>query len=444
MTPPRTPRKRKAQTPLQRMRKQIKRGGRGQKTLYLRQSYRVAGKRKWPKKYGKKKGRKKGKRHMDMTKAVEACQNHGVSYVNEYYGTVTDPDSLYVMECSANPGSEILFLVCGLLRRLLEKFGIRVTGIRDVLPLDTLGGLNQTSAALNLAIHLYSRRSTGAATHKVADMFIVDVYYLTVTSTLLDVANQFIQYFRDYSSGTNIGAGGIGDDLNLVELVGFTIRDFGGVSFVTSIQTTLYFDECYVEAYSSSELRFQNRTLAENTNSNALDVTNQPLRAREYHFGGLPKTNGAARQQMFRQFPVNYGVKVITAANTGDEAMKTLPAKNMFINCKKMKDFVLNPGVCQKRIVSHHIPKMKVLTFLKKLRVQWGLNVALNQNLSYETNYTIYPTVLLGFEDYIKIAGGPDPIVAYEVYRRSGMVVTEKKKLFCKIDYAQGTITQSA
>jgi hypothetical protein len=391
--------------------------------------------------YTKNKGYIKG----NKMRAVEQYQKNGVAYVNEYYGTITSPDCFYLMEATVAPALHISYVIMALLRKLFEKHGIRITGVDDVISYNDLGGVTQTATTPTFDVYLWQRSSSGTTATAKVSLNTTFSSVLNTTSTLATVAAAFVQPFRDYSSGYDNAAAGTGTIANLTEPYAFSLVASNGFGVsITPTECVLLFDECNIEGMAVSEIRFQNRTISEDGNTSALDVTNQPLKAREYYFKGLPRPKGANSQQMFRQFPANYGVKVITAGNTGDVAMNTLPAKGLFSNCKASKDFIVNPGEAQKRSLYHHTKKMNVLTFLKKLRVQYGVNIVANTNVSYETNYTIFPTMLLAFEDFIKVAGGTDPTIAWEVYRKAGMVVTEKKKSFCKIDYLQGTVTQTA
>lgn len=356
---------------------------------------------------------------------------NGMVFVKELTGTVSDPDVVYVMNNAVNTYDVISAALSATLRTLLEKAGIRITGLGD----DIAPANMQTSRGeMTVRMLLMNTYSYAVTT--------VDAIISAGTS-ISTLNASFLQYWINWSSGFD-NVTGSGNANNVVipqKFILYTNED--GASSIQTQMSEVVFDECEVELYGSSELKVQNRTKSASGSADEQDISNNPLQGRLYFFKGVPKpknnvltASAAGQMNQFSIIPVDFGVKTLVGATDfGNNDFKEPMPPTAFWNCTSSSKIRLEPGQIKTYKISAH--KMKALPFLMKvLRLQYGTSAS-----EYSTNYSVFPVQMIALEDVINVNLTENISIAYEIERVLAVKVTTRKKKFCRSNFVQSTVT---
>jgi len=276
--------------------------------------------------------KRRGGRMSGYTKKKRARVSHdkfnqyGVSWEVELQGTVDDASCLYQGTSGMGLNDTLGHVIQALLRKLMEKAGIRVQGSSETLSGISFGA--PISACNTFTIDLVQlNKATGATSFAFN-------YTLVSTSTLSSVANQFYPAFQDWSSGSvNAATGALN---NLTQLYAFVMRENPAGGAATFVRSELIFSECYIEVYATNEVRLQNRSTGADGGEQYTDIQNQPMHGKCYMFKGIPRVRAfeqpnytGAQRSHFTVTDVAYGVTAFGVSGAGQNMLefKNCPSK---------------------------------------------------------------------------------------------------------------------
>lgn len=342
----------------------------------------------------------------------------GVVHSTETIGSVSDQDVVYVLNEVINSRDVIKFIVAAVLRKLIEKAGIRVEGM-DRSPFEQDGG-STNEITYNITI-LRQNQLTGSVTTTTKTVL--------VTDTFNDIVDFFKNIFEQYCAGY-----GELDNANLDELYKITL--WTGVVADSTILSQMLFNEMFIDIYGTSQLKVQNRTKATGGSEDAENINNNPLQGWSYLFNGVPKPKANGRVTLgtnsatyaFERMVYPKGVSQFGGTTPGLGAdFKEPPFPKQFWNVGKASNIRLEPG----QMKSFQWNKSKsgnILRILKAIRLQ------LDGAGSYST-YSIFPVQMIALEDVINANAAETISVQFEVQRVLGVKCWSKEKRYFTTDY---------
>jgi len=347
---------------------------------------------------------------------------NGVVFVNEVIGNQTDQDSVFILNEAVNSRDVIFYMLCAMMRRLLEKAGCRIRGHNDAIMTPNAGNVSSTGYLVRMVkINLL----TGVqVTH---DFTILAA--TTFKALCEDYRNEFEQYATGHGELNN---------QNVDEL--FNLLLLFGNSESQDVRAELLFNETFIDFYGKSELKIQNRTKATGGSEDAENVNNNPLQGRTYIFKGVPKPKangyivGGANSGTFgfERLLFNNAISVFGGNSGGmDPNFKEPPSPKLFWNCFKAGKIRLDPGQIKSFIVTER-HSGNILKLLKKFRLQLDAG-------GLVTTYSAFKTQMVALEDVINANAAETISVQYELERTLGVKCWNKQKKWYKSEYALST-----
>jgi len=327
--------------------------------------------------------------------------NKGIYQTYEIHGRVNDPDCVYISHQSVDGYEVIDTAIQALMRKLFEKAGFRIASLTDLLTSTAI----TTSVSWRIQLTRLNAK-TGAES--------VQVQYDTVAAdTITSVALQFLPAFLEYAAGfTNTGAGNAGIDTQNPHRI-ILFRQDVNVTTGYVFETEIRLQEEILCVMGSSELKVQNRSLSSTGSADAEDVNNNPLVGRLYEFNSMPKIRNKGAFPLM-SIPVDKGVQLVRGASFPDPAWKEPPVPSVFSNVKKHSKVSLPPGGIKTTKISYK-KHMNFLTFLQKIRLQYGTGV------EFLATYSIFPLQIIALEDMINVNAVEKINVAYEANKTLGV-----------------------
>lgn len=345
---------------------------------------------------------------------MNAFNKTGVAQVHESLGSVTDPDCVYIVNEVVNARDCIFNMIGALLRKLLEKAGIRITGYDGSVVSLNDGRSNLTDYFIRIVT-----QNTVSGTQTFIDTGIFSA------NTFEAITGSFVQTMEEYSAGH--GRFGPLNNTEMVKIMFYQIRGDNNESMLSQ----LFFNEVFVDIYSKSEMKVQNRTQATGGSTDAENISNNPLQGRVYMFKGIPKpkandtVNGGTSGSSFLAERILYpkGISTFGAASLSN-TWKEPPFAKMFWNCTQAGGIRLEPG----QIKQFNAIGRKSGNFLKILK---SIRLQMNNVVLPITNYSIFPCQMIALEDVINANAAENISITYEVQRMLGVkCYTKEKKYF--------------
>jgi len=343
---------------------------------------------------------------------------NGVVYVNEVIGNMSDPNSVYLMNEVVNCRDLIFYLCCAMLRKLLEKAGMRVTGFDDAVFSPNAGNVSSTGYLIRL---VKINNLTGV---QVTSDFTI-LAATTFGSLCANYRNEFEQYATGHGELSNA---------NMDELYKFIVL-FGN-SESQDMRAEMLFNETFMTFTGKSEMKVQNRTKATGGSEDAENVNNNPLTGKTYLFKGVPKpkangyvvggANGALYP--FERLVYNEAIQKFGGGTAGFDAnMKEPPNPKLFWNCYKAGKIHLEPGQVKSFVISE-THSGNVLKLLKKFRLQLdGSGIV--------TTYSAFKVQMIALEDLINVNAAENISVQFELERTLGVMCYTRQKKYYKSQY---------
>lgn len=346
----------------------------------------------------------------------------GVVQNTETNGNESDANTVYIINEVLNSADVIKYIVGAILRRLIEKAGIRIEG-SDKCPFGN-GAANQTEYKITLT--KFDKRT---------DVLTDETFDVLAASTFDDCVDHFVNEFEQYSAGH-----GDFDNKNTIELHKFTLY-FNAGTDKGIILSTMLMNETFIDIYGTSQMKVQNRTKAigEGDPFDAENINNNPLQGWSYLFNGVPKAKGNSVTlggpgvyTNFERMRYPNGISSFGGSDAGQGIhIKEPPVPRQFWNCRKASKIKIDPGVIKKFSASA-FKRGNVLRVLKSIRLQCDVNG------TYST-YSIFPVQMIALEDMINANAEEVISVQYEVERKLGIKCWSKQKKFYTTDHDMRT-----
>jgi len=347
--------------------------------------------------------------------------NQGILATNETYGTVQDPDCVYLMHTAVDQQNLMRNMCIALFRKLLKKGGIDVTSIDAVIP----------AVAFNDATTFKFELST--TTDGVESVY-VNVLCST-GETLYSLSNQFLSAFTLIAAGytSSTSGGNAGNDIRPYKLYFRTIT-YDGSGTVYPLQAVLNLNEEKMHVYGYSNIKIQNRSLASDSSSDRESVSSNPLQGKVYKFNTIPIARDKANY-VLGQMEMFDSIMLARAAEL-EYAMREPPPSTVFTNCKGSAKIKLEPGAIKTSKVEYE-KSMMFLTYLQRIGGRFG---TAPNNQVYES---IFPCELFALEDLINVNSAQNISCAYESNQVIGVYFTTHKKNRGLVRFSSGQINNT-
>jgi hypothetical protein len=351
---------------------------------------------------------------------TEKFNKYGVVEKNERHNTTSDDHCVYAVCDVIAPAEAIYYTIGAILRKLFEKAGFRPGGF-DESPFGTKQPFNEMH---NMQVVLtYVNSVTGTFGTVVAG--------IGTSTTFANIIALLVPTFQDY-----VAQFGISSASNCMELVHMSLEKYLNIVGVDEqiCLSTVQLNELELSIYGKASLKVQNRTPGAGGTTDAENVTANPIVGRSYIFSGIPKAKThstvigqSLNSSFFFGFLANgNGLGVFGATNAVTaQSFRTPPEPGTFWNCQKSGRVQLNPG--NLKTLSHsYYKKMNVLKFLQLLKF--------NVNSGYYA-YTVFPCMMVAFEDMMNLDNTNDITIGVSVERYLGCMVTERRKKWMKSNF---------
>jgi len=263
-------------------------------------------------------------------------QKKGAVYLEETYGTVADPDCVYIGHSSYSRTCIASAIGLALLRKLF-RVGVKFdpTTIYEELPLISA---EPDSGPDGFVIVYITKNSGGTEVKKTHD--------IPNDFGLLQILNHLQNDFKLFDN--ILGALEANNVDNLTKVL---LYQKNGSAFRLHYQMDLAKEVLSVAM--SSHMVIQNRTKSASGAANTTEVDAQPLKGPVYEFSsGVPKLKAASPDSLNYMRPEGIIlVRTNQLAGTDPAAYREVPAKNAFQNVVKSGYTRLNPGALKSMTV---------------------------------------------------------------------------------------------
>ncbi|ALE29764.1 coat protein [Lake Sarah-associated circular virus-39] len=329
--------------------------------------------------------------------AMMKAQTDGYLSTQEQYGTVTDPNGVYIFQSTFNSAQMALAITTALVRKLFKKAGITVSD-RDG-SLAFFGVYNADGFKLEMVEY---NPITGANSPAIT--------YTTVAADTITtvVANStFVTTFTNYLNKAT--------EHPPVSMTLYS-SDRNGLDSNWRLCSNLDLNAEYLTVVANSTMVLQNQTKAVISASNDIDRNDvQPLNVTMYKFKNDPKLkaignrpSGSSKTELIQWQGVGYsGTRLLRAQDFVNTSFQNPPPPGIFSNLTGKSHSTLQPGQMKKNFLTHTF-KGKLSNILPKMRMeQFGLSPIKIHGVYCNTN-------LFCFQERMRTSTTNPIIVAYE------------------------------
>lgn len=346
----------------------------------------------------------------------------------EINGQVADPTIVYMGHCSFSGVQTIEVIVQSLLRKLFEKSGHVVTGLKQLMQYYTY------ASAVGWRLELEMKDlSTGTIVKDPYNLALSDtIYSITgdVSIALAPLWTNLIPYFVNYATGAVNGS--LTNTQVPHRLVLY--RDQLALGTSWAFDCALNLADEYLHLRSQSDLKVQNRSVDANSSTSTETVSANPIQGKLYHFNsGVPKTRVNGIEGLLAAFDLGYGCYSARGAQFPAEAdgFRDPPDGRFFWNCKKVSTVRLDPGAIKLDVIKYSTSG-KLLSVLKRLLISSGTSASASKMVTLAGSGS-----MICFEDVINVSSAANITIAYEINRKFGAYCVTK----C-VPAATGTLYQ--
>jgi len=370
----------------------------------------------------------KFKRTRQVSKKTNPFIAKGFEHTAEINGQVSDPNCVYVGHSTLS-GFQTMEVICqALLRKLFEKAGVIITGIKQPIP----GYDSPSSQGWKIVIRRTDKQAGSNQDFEYAIAGQKSIYDLigSVAEGVTPVFPNMLAVINDFATGANSGS-----SLNtLVPTLLMLYREESNTTAFWQMQCALNLENEKVHLSSTSTIKIQNRSLDATGSTSTETVSSNPLSGKLYHFSsGIPRAKIPGVTILENMYDA-YGVLTARATSLSlvADGFKEPPNPKFFWNCASSSGIKLDPGSMKQDSI-HFQRSGYLLKVLKSLFIgvgAGGVN-ARAVNLSGKS-------ALVALEDMINVSATADITIAYEVNRKFGAYLTTNAQ-----KSAVGTVYQS-
>jgi len=353
----------------------------------------------------------------------------GFQHTTEVNGQMADPNICYIGHTTVS-GFQQLEVICqALIRKLLEKGGHVVTGVKELID-----GLSTFSANVWMIQMIQVDKATKTQSSADYQLVASDTIYSICGDAAADIAPLFAVYvanMQNYATGGSVGSAN--NTLVPMKLVLYRAEVNAGVT-TWQHECSLNLENEIVHVKSVSDLKVQNRSLDAAGSTSVDTVSANPLQGKLYRFSsGVPRARVPGITPLEASYDKGYGLFGARGAEflARSDGFREPPDPRMFWNCKKMSKIRLEPGDI-KRDHIQFATTGHLLKVLKRLFIGAGTLAD-----AYRIVNVAGVSSLVALEDVINVSSTANITLAYEVNREYGAYLTTHQQ-----KSAKGTLYQ--
>lgn len=297
------------------------------------------------------------------------CLKNGYLTTKEVFGTVEDPDCVFLSHNTFSLDSITFAVTAAFLRKLFTLAGIDVTnnksGINITFSNDATGG--------RLVWNTFNALS-GGYTSYTYDFLVNQTFDDIVAALQTDFGGPIKQFLKNSAFGQ--------DEL---KTLGLYLYDDTSINRYTRVAAQINLQETYVEIHCQSRMNIQNRTQAQEAGAGNFDmdrVDNQPLKGYAYHFRHADprlkqmsfRNDGGASLDAVLNKASTEGVTLVRAAQMIYTTFQEPPQPSLWGNMNGASKIVVQPGQIKTSTLKH-VYKGYFYDLLKKMRCSRELNL---------------------------------------------------------------------
>ena len=288
------------------------------------------------------------------------CLSHGWHVTKETFGTVADPDAVYIQHSTYTLTGYIEAILGAMIREV-----VRLGGQQLGDTLEEIAGSGVETSTSVVFQYTYINVQTAVQTQTAN-------YVLDANDSISSVVAGWTQVRAHLENYLQNGGGS-----GLEEPFKLSMSHTNNNSEDLRIIAVLNLQNCHMMLYSTSELKFQNRTKAANAaeGNNEIDrIDSAPIVLRTYNFKHadmrlkVPTANNA---YILNGVPQE-SIRLVRAAEFSTNiSFQNRPHPNIFSNCVGAFDQVVNPGVMKNSAISYKFSGkfMNNIKLLKQISV---------------------------------------------------------------------------
>lgn len=328
----------------------------------------------------------------------------------ETYGKVADPNSVYIAHSTWDRTQMSLALRLAFIRKLFYKAGHHIHNRNETLPL-----LSQTvSTGFKIVV---THINPGSATVTVSNEYVI-----LAAESLTDVVQNFATFTTQIDADLNNTSESVPARIVLYQ----HDYDDQGPTAYWRLASSINMKTEYIIMHCTSLLKIQNRTAGDTAATGNLDVDRtdmQPLKGRIYQFSSAdprlknPHARGADTSSIL-QGCSDVGVRLLRGADFGNDAYQNLPDTNIYSNCTKSVDVIMQPADMRQTAVTH-VYKGLFHNVFKKMNMEF-LSTTIATGVHGKAQ-------VLAFEEKIRTAGTNNITIQYEREYKCGVILKSGK-----------------
>jgi len=210
------------------------------------------------------------------------CLSQGYHKTIEQFGSIADPNSVYLMHSTVNTIQVCYTIAAAAMRKVMTMAGFKVTAnFNELSVTDNVTGATEQTDSDGLRFVVWTREAVTGVTNQIGFNTVNNQTFNDITSfgfgvpgAFTDLPDQFINYMRNQSSAVPYKLAVYKKDYQSV------------VGFTWILGAELYFEDAHLQLFIDSQLTIQNRTKGATTGADqdADRVDNQPLQGWIYEF----------------------------------------------------------------------------------------------------------------------------------------------------------------
>jgi len=359
----------------------------------------------------------------------------GLTTVTEISGTVNDSDCVYVGHSCVALSAMLDTILSTLLKTVLNKAGMQVDSVSMVLDSLTNSGVAPSPTLTGYGFRfvlLTTQGDTDVITAFAYDTQLSDTIKSIVGDISTGIAGSWAtlrNIFIDYCTGADLNNVRARKPTKLI----LSVYDMGTSPVQYRMVSELNLQNLILHLRVKSELKIQNRTVADNTaDTDAFDVANNPIVGWNYHFNtGSPRFKGNG-PYLLEYVGSHTGVITQASADFEDTQnayninFKEPPLPNTFRNIEKAGKVRLEPG----NIKSDNLffeKKVGLFKFLEQFGWQRTASVLDSTVTQPNSIKAMGKCALYALEDIINVSPASNLVtIAYEVNRTTSVYFSSR------------------
>lgn len=322
------------------------------------------------------------------------CSKTGYVWVDEIYGKVADPNSVYITHATFNANLLSNVIAMTWLRKVLKLGGIYMKDRSSVIPFNGIG------VGSGARFEYSEQNPTTGVVSTVSYETVAGETMETLLSSFATFKNNIYLYLITPNSAF------------LPFKLAFYSYDLAAVTSAKYTLSGLLDLDCEVlDIYASSDIKIQNRTSPDEAAAGNQDVDRgdiQPIVGTVYNFSSDPKVKkiGTNNGDLLKLQGILIDSVKLNRGADFNVAYNNRPQAQLFSNCTKKSNVVLQPGEVRRGSVHHHMAGT-LKSLMPKIRVEHitGANLAYGVRCASQ---------MIVFEELIRTSGTNNLTVQYE------------------------------